>query len=61
MLSFLELGVRRFPPETRGLGESGGLHVDELVGENCLYYCLMVGVVWKVHEDGIGADIGILC
>ena len=36
------------------------MHVDELVGENCFEYGRIVGVVWKVHEDGIGADVGIL-
>ena len=34
--------------------------MDELVDENSFYYGLMVGVVGKVHEDGIGADVEVL-
>jgi hypothetical protein len=33
--------------------------VGELVGENCSDYGLMVGVVGEVHEDGIGANVGV--
>ena len=34
--------------------------MNELVGENCFDYGLIVGIVGKVHEDGIGADAGII-
>ena len=44
----------------RRRGESSGLHVDELVEENCFHYGLVVGIVRKVHEDGICADVGVL-
>ena len=43
----------------RRCGESGGLHVGELVGENCSDYGLVVCVVGEVHEDGIGVDVGV--
>ena len=33
--------------------------MGELVGENCSDYGLMVGVLGKVHEYGIGADVGV--
>jgi hypothetical protein len=56
MLNFLELGVRG---ALRGRGESGGLHVDELVGEDSFDYGLMVGVVGEVHKDGIGDGVGV--
>jgi hypothetical protein len=45
----------------RGFRESGGLHAGELVGEDCSDYSLMVGVMGEVHEDGISADVGVLC
>ena len=33
--------------------------MGELVCEDCLDYGLMVGVVEKVHENCIGADVGV--
>jgi hypothetical protein len=33
--------------------------VGELVGEDCLDYGLMVGVMGEVHENCIGADVGV--
>ena len=44
----------------RRRGEFDGLHVDELVGDHCFDYVLMIGVVGKVHEDGVGVGVGIL-
>ena len=43
----------------RRFRESGGLHVGELVVENCSDYGLMACVVGKVHEDGISDDVGV--
>ena len=34
--------------------------MDELVGEDCFDSGLMVGIVGKVHEDGICTGVGIL-
>jgi hypothetical protein len=45
----------------RGRGETGGLHVGELVGEDCSDYALVVGIMREVHEDGVGTDVGVLC
>ena len=42
----------------RGCGETGGLHVGELVGEDCSDDGLVVGIMGEVHEDGVGDDIG---
>ena len=33
--------------------------MGELVGENFLDYVPMVGVMGKVHENCIGADVGV--
>ena len=43
----------------RRRGESSGLHVGKLVGEDCLDYGLMVGVVGNVHDDCIRVDVGV--
>ena len=43
----------------RRRGESNGLHVYELVGEDRLDYGLIVGVVGKVHENYVGADVEV--
>jgi hypothetical protein len=45
----------------RGCGETGGLHVGELVGEDYSDYGIVIGIVREVHEDGVGADVGVLC
>ena len=35
--------------------------MGELVGEDCLDYGLVVGIVGEVHEDGVSADVGVIC
>ena len=35
--------------------------MGELVGEDCSNCSLMVGIVGDVHEDGVNADVGVLC
>jgi hypothetical protein len=44
-----------------GRWETGGLHVGELVGEDSSYDGLVVDLVWHVHEEGVGADVRVLC
>ncbi len=44
----------------RGCGETGGLHVGEPVGEDILDCGLVVGLMKKVHEDGVGDDVQVL-
>ena len=45
----------------RGCGETGGLHVGELVGEDCSDHDLVVGVTRKVQEDDVVVDVGVFC
>ncbi len=40
-------------------GESNGLHVGELLGEDRLEYDHMIGVVGEVHKNYVGADVGV--
>ena len=35
--------------------------MEELVGEDCSDYGLVVGIMGEVHEDGVVADVGVLC
>ena len=35
--------------------------MSELVGEDCSDYGLVDGIVREVHEEGVGAEVGVLC
>ncbi len=44
----------------RGRGETGGLRMGELVGEDSSDYGHAVDLGRKVHEHGVGADVCVL-